>query len=85
MIPYQGLVANILTVIVLVKLWDSPATKMWWSVFGLAVFDLINVRILILTNRECGENSKNSNFALLMAFTSSTALVILCVYALIKY
>ena len=85
MIPYQGLVAFILTVIVLFKLWDSPARVMWWSVLCLAIFDTICTRILILTNRECGENSRNSNFALLMAFLSSTSLVILCVYALIKY
>jgi hypothetical protein len=85
MIPFQGLVAFILTVIVLIKLWDSPARVMWWSVLGLFIFDTICTRILVLTNRECGENSRNSNFALLMAFLSSTALVVLCVYALIKY
>ena len=40
MIPYQGLVANILTVIVLIKLWDSPATYLWRTIAGLAVLDL---------------------------------------------
>ena len=85
MIPYQGLVANILTVIVLIKLWDSPATLLWRTIAGLAVLDIINVRIFLNTVRECGENDRRSNFALLVGAVTQTAIIGLCIYALIKY
>jgi len=84
-IPFQFLISNILTLIVLIKLWATPLPGLWWGVLVLAIVDFISVKTINATAQEYGNESNKVGQAALIATVINLALIGLCIYALVKH
>lgn len=46
MLPFQGLLANIFSVIALIRFWHSPLPWIWWITLCAFVFELLSTSAL---------------------------------------
>lgn len=60
MIPFQGLIVNILAPITLFVLWQRPILILWWIILGLFILNHIFVSKLGISLKKKGMQGKST-------------------------
>ena len=60
MIPFQGLIANILAVIALIVLWERPIPSLWLIILGFCIADIVLTQTVKNSIKIYGMNDKVS-------------------------
>jgi hypothetical protein len=81
-IPFQGLIVNVLTLITLFVLWQRPIHALWWIVLGLFILNRIFVSKLGNSLKRNGMQNKATKVWGYITELTQYALIGISIYVL---
>ena len=83
LIPYQGLIADVLSIIALIVLWEKPIPTLWWIILGVLVASFLFTQTVKTSLKDYGMYDTVTKTWGIIATVFQLLLIGLSVYALI--